>query len=676
MATATPHPLIRLVRRLGGARPGPDLPDADLLVRFTAHGDADAFAALVRRHGPLVLGVCRRVLGDWHAAEDCFQEVFALLVRKGGSLRAPEGVGPWLFGVAHRTARAARARAGRRAACERKAATAPAVEQPDDLLWRDLRPVLDDAVARLPAKHRVPFVLHYLQGVSVEGVADRLGWPRGTVATRLARARAQLRKGLARRGVTLSGAALAAGLSAAAVSGAVSPRFLSRSVQAAVLAGQKRFTEGAAGAAAFGKGGLNPMLTMKGKRLAAVLLVVALAAGGARLLAPGARADSQEKVVPADRPGPAPAAPAAPAAARAEKTSVVEKQFRQYQVEVTLARPDAGGRDLGPHGKAVVLGEPRLLTVEGQVATYQSGGQVPVPGDEPGHVAFLEVGLAVRVKVKRLGDGRLRVDTALERSRVEDSGKKNWRRQRSLVEATERVQLGEAVKLVEKDNAGRALHWALVRVVSEESIQSRTETHTAEAGADSKAARGQGNPAYVIEPPDVLQLDSAEGLLPTPVRGPHLVRPDGTVGLGTYGSAAVAGLTVERARAEIARAIQARLGPGGKSLEELIKGLSVDVLASNSRVYYVLTDLAGKGQHVYRFPATGKETVLDAVAQVEGLPPEASRCRLWVERANGKAGGRQEVLRVDWEGIASRGEFRTNYRLRSGDRLYVKGVGK
>src|SRR4051812_32941925 len=126
MATATPHPLIRHLGRLAGARLAPDLPDAHLLARFAAQGDKAAFALLVRRHGPMVLGVCRRVLGDRHAAEDCFQEVFALLVRKGGSLREPAGLGPWLFGVARRTALAARVRAGRRAACERKAAASVA----------------------------------------------------------------------------------------------------------------------------------------------------------------------------------------------------------------------------------------------------------------------------------------------------------------------------------------------------------------------------------------------------------------------------------------------------------------------------------------------------------------------------------------------------------------------
>jgi RNA polymerase sigma factor (sigma-70 family) len=789
MATATSHPLIHHIRRLVGAPPVPDLPDAHLLTRFVAHGDQAAFEALVRRHGPLVLGVCRRVLGDWHAAEDAFQEVFTLLVRKGPSLRAPEGVGPWLFGVAYRTARTARARTARRDACERKVATPPGVPPADDLIWRDLRPVLDDAVACLPERDRAAFVLHYLGGVTVAEVARRLDWPRGTVATRLARARAQLRKRLARRGVTLSAAGLAAGLSAGAVAGALPPRLLAVTVRAAaaLLAGQELFTPSAAGEAAFGQGGLHPMLTIKGKSLAAVLLVVALAAGGASLLIPGARADRQQGSAPvaevrpagdgdraAERPPPERqpsdleeaiyralreqgrwqagggytvfvkrlegrrlldvevvrragpgvepfaararagtfrldrqkravlfdlarayltgeggaayadrktlAVPLPPAPARAaaggETRSVVEKQFRQFQVEITLARADAGGRDLGPHGKAMVLAEPRFLTVEGQEASIRSGGEVAVPGDEPGEAETVPFGFTVRVKVKRLGDGRLRLEAALERSQVEEQGKKHWRLRRVVVEATERVKLGEAIKLVQKDSAGGPLHWALVRVVLEESIQWRTESRAAEQGKDQKAPTGQGKRAYVLGPTDILQIDSAEGLLRQPVRGPHLVRPDGTLGLGTYGSVFVAGLTIEQARAVIGEAITNRLGAGGKSLKEVIEGMSVDVLAYNSQVYYVITDLPGEGEQVHRFPVTGNETVLEAVAQVKSLAAAASRCRVWVARLPEKAGGPPQVLPVDWTAITREGQTRTNYQLLPGDRLYVKGAGK
>src|SRR5205823_3540528 len=151
--------------------------------------DEAAFAALVRRHGPMVLGVCRRVLRDAHDAEDAFQATFLLLARKAAALRQPDRLGPWLHGVAHRTALKAKAAGVRRRQRERPLDDLPAAGGGDDLLWRDLRPVLDDAIGRLPAKYRVPVVLCYLEGRTNAEAARALGCPTGTVATRLARAR-------------------------------------------------------------------------------------------------------------------------------------------------------------------------------------------------------------------------------------------------------------------------------------------------------------------------------------------------------------------------------------------------------------------------------------------------------------------------------------------------------
>jgi polysaccharide export outer membrane protein len=180
------------------------------------------------------------------------------------------------------------------------------------------------------------------------------------------------------------------------------------------------------------------------------------------------------------------------------------------------------------------------------------------------------------------------------------------------------------------------------------------------------------HPTYVIGPPDILQIDSLEGLLTQPVRGPHLVRPDGTVGVGTYGSVYVAGLTIDQARIEIAKVVHARLDPTKKSLKDVMEGLSVDVLAYNSKVYYVITDRIGFGEVVQRIPITGNETVLDAISQVNGLPPEASRRKIWVARRTPVHSG-DNKLDVDWIGITQRGEMATNYQLVPGDRVYVKG---
>src|SRR5262245_34706927 len=127
-------------------------------------------------------------------------------------------------------------------------------------------------------------------------------------------------------------------------------------------------------------------------------------------------------------------------------------------------------------------------------------------------------------------------------------------------------------------------------------------------------------PTYQIRPPDVLLIESLKGLLTQPVRGQHLVRVDGTVGLGIYGPAQVSGKTIQEAREEIARVIAAKLNDEKVPYKDVLDGLSVDVLAYNSSVYYIITDGAGLGEQVYRFPVTGSETVLDAIANINGLP--------------------------------------------------------
>jgi polysaccharide export outer membrane protein len=179
-------------------------------------------------------------------------------------------------------------------------------------------------------------------------------------------------------------------------------------------------------------------------------------------------------------------------------------------------------------------------------------------------------------------------------------------------------------------------------------------------------------PRYKISPPDILQIDSLEGLLTQPVRGPHLVRPDGTVGVGAYGSVYVAGMTVDQAKVEIGKLIHARLDPAKRSLKDVLDGLSVDILAYNSQVYYVITDRTGFGEIVQKFPITGNERVLDAISNIQGLPPEASKHKVWVARRVPGHANHENVMPVDWIAISQHGSMATNYQLLPGDRLYVK----
>ncbi|HZT79906.1 MAG TPA: sigma-70 family RNA polymerase sigma factor, partial [Gemmataceae bacterium] len=312
MTTGQLAPVLRYIRRVGGAAAGDG--DRALLERFTRHGDAEAFAALVRRHGPMVLGVCRRLLHNGHDADDAFQAVFLLLLRKAGSLRRPDHLGPWLHGVARRVALKARCLGLRRRGREEPLADPPAPPAADDLVWRDLRPVLDDAVRSLPAKYRTPFVLCYLQGMTYAEAARHLDCPPGTVATRLSRAREQLRARLVRRGVTLSAGALAATLAGAAEA-AVTPALFGSVLHAAgpsavVPSHITALTEGVCQA----------MLVEKLRFV--VMALVAAAAVGALVM--GYRSGAAE---PGGFPPVIPPAASAPPTGRAEKeggSAVVE----------------------------------------------------------------------------------------------------------------------------------------------------------------------------------------------------------------------------------------------------------------------------------------------------------------------------------------------------------------
>jgi RNA polymerase sigma factor (sigma-70 family) len=209
--------------------------DGQLLERFARLGDRDAFSRLVQRHGPMVLGVCFRVLNNEHDADDAFQATFLVLARRASAIRKSESVGSWLYGVAYRIAVRARSDAARRRVVEGRAEAMVQQDPVGDLAWQELRPVLDEELARLPAKYRVPLVLCYLEGKTNTEAAAELGWTKGTVSGRLARARDLLRNRLTRRGLKMSAVLLALLLSWKRSALAVSPRLLEVTVKAASL---------------------------------------------------------------------------------------------------------------------------------------------------------------------------------------------------------------------------------------------------------------------------------------------------------------------------------------------------------------------------------------------------------------------------------------------------------
>jgi len=227
MASAMVH--WRVQRDLGER--ADEFSDESLLEQFISGQECEpqeAFRALVVRHGPMVLGICRHLLNDQHDADDAFQATFLVLAQKASSIRNRRVLAGWLHEVAHRIAIKARASVVRRRNLERQGmAMSPPVNKATGLdeaaAWNELRPVLHAEVDRLPEKYRLPVILSYLEGKTNEEVAELLQWPVGTVKGRLARARELLRSRLMRRGLCLSAGFLVTALAQGRVFAEVVP---------------------------------------------------------------------------------------------------------------------------------------------------------------------------------------------------------------------------------------------------------------------------------------------------------------------------------------------------------------------------------------------------------------------------------------------------------------------
>jgi RNA polymerase sigma factor (sigma-70 family) len=295
MAKAHLKLVVRHLRRMIDAQTLAETTDGQLVQRFTRSRDEAAFAALLRRHGPMVLGVCRGVLRQVEDAEDVFQATFLLLARKAGSIRKRESVGSWLHGVAYRLAVRARAQGALRRVQERKASamrkTSPSVEE----AWEELRPVLDEEMEKLPEKYRTALVLCYLEGKTQEEAARELSCPLGTVRSRLGRGRRLLQERLARRGLTLSASSFAA-LLVAGMASPVRANLLHCTLEAGLqfAAGKPAAGVVSGPVAALVEAGLKAMLATKLKMTTAVLIAVSLLTAGGALA---------HHVLQASRPG-------------------------------------------------------------------------------------------------------------------------------------------------------------------------------------------------------------------------------------------------------------------------------------------------------------------------------------------------------------------------------------
>jgi RNA polymerase sigma factor (sigma-70 family) len=279
------------------------LSDGQLLDRYVTTGDAATFETLVRRHGPMVLGVCRRLLPNPHDAEDAFQATFLVLVRKATTITPSDAVSSWLYGVAYRAAQKIRVAAARRRSKEVQVAQMPEPTTVAEGLWHDVLPLLDHELTLLAEKYRLPIVLCDLEGKTRKEAARQLGWPEGTVAGRLASARKMLAKRLARHGLPLSEGVLAAVLSESGTQAAVPLTLAIATVRAA--------TGGVVQTGAFSVAeGVVRTMFLSNLKLPVLALVAftAVVAGAALVVGPVGKGDR----TPAEKPGGLPGTPAAP----------------------------------------------------------------------------------------------------------------------------------------------------------------------------------------------------------------------------------------------------------------------------------------------------------------------------------------------------------------------------
>jgi RNA polymerase sigma factor (sigma-70 family) len=369
MTQTSLSPVVRHIRRLVAADLGRELSDTELLQRFAADREERAFAALFRRHGPLVWSICYSVLHHRQDTEDAFQATFLLLARRAGSIRKTEAVASWLYRVAHRVATKAGQNMARRRFQERQGDQRQVSPPEAEAAWRELQALLNEEVQRLPEKYRAPFILCCLEGKTGPEAARQLGWKVGTVTGRLTEARKLLQRRLGRRGVALS-SVLAAATVAQAGAATACAALAEGTVKAALAFTTQAATAGLVSAKA------AALVEAVAKQLAVTKLKVATALllGGA-LLTAGAGALMHTAL----------AAKETPTAASQPQQPRAKKEVRERSES---SKPGAEGKDsirysgrvLGPDGKSVTGA--KLYVTPLQVVT----DDVPITG----HIVDLE----------------------------------------------------------------------------------------------------------------------------------------------------------------------------------------------------------------------------------------------------------------------------------------------
>jgi RNA polymerase sigma factor (sigma-70 family) len=322
MAKTGAHTIVQVLHRVVEDQGAKELPDQELLRRFAARHDEAAFHTLLRRHGPMVLGVCRAMLPSEADAEDAFQATFLVFASKAGSIRRTAALGHWLHGVAYRTARKAQAAFAKRQKHERRASRREACS-PEDLTWHEVQQVLHEELSGLSERYRAPLLLCYLQGTTQDEAAAQLGMAKGTLKVRLERGRELLRARLVRRGLGPAAVLLASAWPASALAG-LPAGLLTSTTRAALGAAAGQATAGLVPArvVTLTEGVLNAMSITRLKTTTAALTVLALVGLGLGGLA---------YTAPAEKPGPEDGPPSSAVPVGAQRMPAEQKAIAALQ---------------------------------------------------------------------------------------------------------------------------------------------------------------------------------------------------------------------------------------------------------------------------------------------------------------------------------------------------------
>jgi len=683
--------------------------DAELLARFVASRDEMAFAELVHRHGPLVYRVCRRML-DTSRADDAFQATFLVLATRADRVRKATSVGSWLVGVAGRVARQMRRRASgspARRPVPREQEAARHVEA------ADLGRVLDEEFTRLPDHLRAVAVECLVNEKTQADAAKMLGESERTVRRRVAQAKALLRERLERRGVV---PAVAGGLVSSIGTATAVPLPLAANTVAVV----SDFLAGGAAVASV------PAILAKGvamsgvrKTLAAGVAVVAV---GLSALGIGL-ADDKPQTVPTIPPTKVPvvagvkASPLPPQPVGAFVVSGGDELVnRVIQREAEHQARVLGEKWIGKPLPALI-GNWKILvkidmtkTTGATTFTFGTQPKRGVLSSETQLTGSLEQILRVQLPhevahcVLAAHFGRplprwIDEGIAILSEPAKDQADHD-RKAREFANAGRLIQLKTllpmteyprdmAVLFTQGHSVARFLHARdpkqLLPLIEASFADGWDKALTATYGFKDAAAleeawlawlKQPGNVLtaaakpmladYKIEPPDILRIrfkPKVDDKYLIPADAEYMVRPDGTISLGAYGTVAVTGMTLSEATDAVQKVLKKYRVEGD---------VSVDVRAFNSKCYYIITDFAGNGEQVQRLPDTGNETVLDAIAKIGGLSKD-SKVKVWVAVARRTLNtDKDQILPVDWKGVTSNGDTKTNYQLLPGDRVYIK----